>query len=136
LIPRTINLSPDDAQLFQEWSGYFNELGFEIDTFGNDSFIVHAVPANLETGDLKGLIESVLETLKTPGQDYKADHNRFLAKTIAKRMSIKRGRKLHQEEIDTLIENLFACEAPGISPDGKPTMMVISFDELFAKFKI
>jgi DNA mismatch repair protein MutL len=51
-------------------------------------------------------------------------------------MAVKRGTRLHQEEISTLIEKLFACKVPGISPDGRPTMLVLSWDELNTKFKI
>ena len=91
---------------------------------------------NLETPDVGKFIESVLESLKSPGQDHKMDHRHLLAKAMAKKLSVKRGKKLHQEEMDALIENLFACKTPGFSPDGKPTMMVISFDELNTKFKI
>ena len=136
LIAQTITLSPDDAQLLLEWKTQFDNMGFEIDDFGNGSFVIHAVPVNLDTSDIRMFIESVLESLKTPGQDYKTDQNQLLAKTMAKKLSIKRGKKMYQEEINALIENLFACKAPGISPDGKQTMFVISFDELNRKFKI
>ena len=135
LIPQTITLSPDDAQFFQEWNSYFRKLGFEIDDFGKGSFVIHTVPMNLETSDIRMFIESILESLKSPGQEHKLDQSQQLARIMAKKLSIKRGKKLHQEEMDSLIENLFACKAPGVSPDGKPTMLVISFDELNKKFK-
>lgn len=93
------------------------------------------MPMNLETPDIRLFIESVLESLKSPGQDQKMGQSQLLAKAMAKKLSIRRGKKLHQEETDSLIENLFACKVPGVSPDGKPTMWVISFDELNTKFK-
>jgi DNA mismatch repair protein MutL len=136
LIPQTITFSPDDAQFFQEWKGYFQQLGFEIDDFGKGSFVIHAIPMNLETPDIRMFIESVLESLKSPGQDHTMDQSQLLAKSMAKKLSIKRGKKLHQDEMDSLIENLFSCKVPGASPDGKPTMLVISFDELNKKLKI
>ncbi|MCX6307028.1 MAG: DNA mismatch repair endonuclease MutL [Bacteroidetes bacterium] len=136
LIPQTITLSPDDAQFFQEWESHFRKLGFEIDDFGKGSFVIHAIPAHLETSDISTFIESVLESLKSPGQEQKNDQSQVLAKAMAKKLSIKRGKKLYQEEMDSLVENLFACKVPGISPDGKPTMLVISYDELNTKFKI
>jgi DNA mismatch repair protein MutL len=94
------------------------------------------VPVNLETTDIRLFIESVIESLKSPGQDHKTDQIQLLAKAMAKRLSIKRGKKLHQEEVNALIETLFACNVPGVSPEGKPTMLVISYDELNTKFKI
>jgi DNA mismatch repair protein MutL len=136
LIPQTITLSPDDAQFFQEWKSHFLKLGFEINDFGKGSFVIQAIPMNLETTDVRMFIESVLESLKSPGPDQKMDQGQLLAKTMARKLSVKRGKKLHQEEMDTLIEKLFSCQAPGVSPDGKATMMVISYDELHKKFKI
>ena len=136
LIPQTITLSPDDAQFFYEWKSYFEALGFEINDFGKGTFVIHAIPMNIETADIRLFIESVLESLKSPGQDQKTDQSQVLAKTLAKKLSIKRGKKLHQEEIDSLIENIFACNAPGVSADGKPTMLIISYNELNTKFKI
>jgi DNA mismatch repair protein MutL len=136
LIPQTITLSPDDAQFFLEWSDYFRQMGFEINDFGNGTFVVHALPVTLEKTDVRMFIESVIESLKSPGQDHKSDQAQMLARAMAKKLAVKRGRKMHQEEVDALIENLFACKAPGISPEGKPTMLVISYDELHTKFKI
>ena len=136
LIPQTITLSPDDAQVFQEWQSYFRELGFEIDHFGKDSYIVRSIPVNMEATDVRMFIESVLESLKSPGPDHKMNERQLLAKTLAKKLSVKRGKRLHQEEIDSLIETLFACQTPGVSPDGKQTMMVVSYNELNRKFNI
>ncbi|MCX6267137.1 MAG: hypothetical protein NTW16_07245, partial [Bacteroidetes bacterium] len=136
LIPQTFSLSPDDAQFFNEWKSYFHKLGFEIDDFGKGTFVIHTIPMNLETTDIKLFIESVLESLKSPAQEHKMDQSQLLAKTMAKKLSIKRGKKLFQEEIDALIENLFACKVPEVSPEGKPTMLVLSYDELNTKFKI
>ncbi|MFZ4523578.1 MAG: DNA mismatch repair endonuclease MutL [Bacteroidales bacterium] len=136
LIPQTITLSPDDAAFFKEWQSHFRKLGFDISEFGNGSFVVHAIPVNLESKDIRMFIESVLESLKSPGLGNKSDQAQQLAKALAKKSSIRRGRKLHQEEMDSLIETLFACNVPGVSPDGKPTMVVLSYDELHTKFKI
>jgi len=136
LIPQTITLSPDNAQLFLEWKDYFKELGFEINDFGKGSFVIHAIPVKMEAADIGLFIESVLESLKTPGKENKMDQSQILAKTLAKKLAVKRGKRLQQQEIDSIIENLFACRIPDASPDGKPTMIMLAFEELNRKFKI
>ncbi len=135
LIPQTITLSPDNAQFFLEWKNYFTELGFEINDFGKGTFVIQAIPMNLDSANIGAFIESVLESLKTPGRESKLSQGQLLAKTLARRLAVKRGKRLHQEEIDAMIENLFACNVPELSPDGKPTMVVISYDDLDRKFK-
>ncbi|MEI7499407.1 MAG: DNA mismatch repair endonuclease MutL [Bacteroidota bacterium] len=136
LIPQTITLSPDNSQFLLEWMEYFKEIGFEINDFGKGSFVVQAIPMNMETGNIGSFIESVLESLKLPGNENKMNQCQVLAKNMARKLSTKRGKRLHQQEMDSMVENLFACKIPETSPDGKPTMIIISFDELNRKFKI
>ena len=136
LIPQTITLSPDDAQLILEWQDHFKAMGFEINDFGKGTFVIQTIPMNIETSNIGLFIESLLESLKSSGQENKFSQNQVMAKSLAMKLSIKRGKKLHQEEIDSLIENLFACMVPDMSPDGKPTMVILSYEELNKKFKL
>lgn len=136
LIPVTIHLRPNDLQLFQEWKDHFLVLGFDISEFGKDSLIVSSTPPNIRDSDIGGLIESIFEDLQSANPDNKSNKKLFLARAMAKRMAIKRGKKLQPEELLSIIENLFACKAPEMSPDGKPTMVILSFDELKQKFKL
>ena len=136
LIPQTITLSPGNAQLLLEWVEYFTEIGFEINDFGNGSFVVQAIPMNMENSNIGAVIEAVIESLKSPWKENKLSQTQVLAKALARKLSVKRGKRLHQQEIDTMIENLFACKLPETSPDGKPTMVIISYDEIDKKFKI
>jgi DNA mismatch repair protein MutL len=136
LIPQTITLSPDNAHFLLEWKEYFTELGFEINDFGKGSFVIQSVPGNMDTANIGSLIESVLESLKSPGKDSRLGQGQLLAKAMAKKLSVKRGKRLHKQEIESIIEDLFSCNLPEISPDGKPTMVMLTFEELNRKFKI
>ncbi len=136
LLPPTINLNPDDAGLLREWMDYFIQIGFEISPFGGNSFLVEALPPDVPAREAGPFIESLLETLKSPTQEAKLNKNQKLAKAMSNRLSVKRGMALHPEEIDAIIENLFACKVPDLSPDGKPVMMVLPFSELVNKLKI
>jgi len=136
LIPQTITLGPGDAQLMLEWKERFSDMGFEISDFGKGTFVVQAIPVNIEPSGIGPFIESLLESLKSPGLENKLTRNQVMAKTIAMKLAVKRGKKLHPEEIDSLIEQLLACNVPELSPGGKPTMAVFSFDDLARKFKI
>lgn len=136
LFPQTVNLSPDNAELFRQWRETFKTLGFDINDFGGNSFVINAFPFEVNTPDAVALFERTLELLRESGIDAKLSQKQILAKALAKRMCIKRGRTLSQPEIDTLIGHLFACSVPDISPDGKPTMMVIPFEEIYKKLKI
>jgi DNA mismatch repair protein MutL len=136
MFPQTVNLTPDNASLYSEWKDHFTELGFEINDFGNGSFVIHAFPFHVQITDAVALFENVLEGLRNLGSEARSNHRQALARTLARRLAIKRGRQLQPEEVNSIIENLFACNIPDVAPDGKPTMVLISFDELYRKLKI
>lgn len=136
LLPSTVTLNSDDAQLLLEWISHFSNLGFEISLFGKNSFLVHALPPNVPPKEVGPFIESVIESLKTPVQENRLSKDQKLAKAMACRLAVKRGTRLQPEEIDSIIENLFACQVPDLSPEGKPVMMVLPFSDLIHKLKI
>lgn len=136
MFPQTVNLSPDKAALFLDWQENFREMGFEISEFGNGSFVIHAFPFQVQATDAVSLFETILDGLSQPSPEKSVNQKLSLARTLAKKLAIKRGKALHQTETDAIIENLFACDAPDFSPDGKPTMVIVSFDELYRKLKI
>ena len=81
------------------------------------------------------MIESLLESIKTALPDNKSSRQQILARSLAKRSAIRRGKKLEPAEIRSIIENLMACHVPDLSPEGKPTLLVLSFDDLMLKFR-
>ncbi len=136
LIPSAISLNTDDAGLLRNWLGDFLEMGFEISDFGKNSFLIHTIPAGTNAEEAGHLIESVLEAMKNGTGDHQAAHRSHLSAILASKLAVKRGKKLHPAEIDSIIESLFACHVPDLSPDGRPTMMLIPYEEIHKKLKI
>jgi DNA mismatch repair protein MutL len=136
LIPQQIRLNPGDLALFREWSDTFTQLGFDITEFGKDTLVVNAIPAHLPNAGISDLVESVLESLKNPGSPGKQGGVEIMASAVARRVAVKRGKRLLQEEQEAIVEGLFACKVPEISPDGKPTMIILSQEEMMKRFKI
>lgn len=136
LIPQTVQLSPDDAQSVRDWLTHLTSIGFEIAEFGRNAFLIHALPQSANNTNPDDLIHALLESLKSPDPDAKLKPDIVLAKSLAKKMAVKRGKKLMQQEVDAIVENLLSCRIPDISPDGKPTLSIITFEELNKKFKL
>jgi len=136
LIPCTIKLSPDDALMLKECLKSFLEMGFDITDFGKNTFVVHTTPSAIDISKLNEIIESTLEGIKSQVPDSKIKYDQLLARNLAKRLCVKRGKKLEQVEIESIRENLFSCSVPDLSPEGRPTLLLLSFDELTRKFKI
>jgi DNA mismatch repair protein MutL len=135
LIPETVTLSPDDALLMSGWLDQFRELGFDIAGFGKDAYVVHAIPSTLTGIPVQETLESALETLKSSAPEPTAKKDHLLARSIAVRTAVRAGKRLEKEEMEAICEQLFACRFPEISPEGKPTMMIVPMDEINKKLK-
>ncbi len=134
LFPQTIHLSKPDAQVLKEALSSLQKMGFEIEEFGSDSFIIQGVPSALggKVSETE-LILDVLRQLKL-NLEFELPFEESIARSMAQCSSIKRNQVLQQEEIDRLIEQLFLCEVPYSSPTGKSCIFHLSLEELQKKF--
>ncbi|MBI2281640.1 MAG: DNA mismatch repair endonuclease MutL, partial [Bacteroidetes bacterium] len=112
LFPETIDFSSSDAELLLEIKNEIAALGFIIDKVGRNSFVVSAIPAEIENLAIKQIFETLLEQLKSNNSELKLKKVEHLASSLAKSSSIKAGKSLSEEEMSSLIDNLFACEMP------------------------
>lgn len=135
LFPETIELSNQDCELLKDLEPDLQKLGFTVDSFGGSSVVINGVPAEAADYPVSELIEGILEQYKNEADSLKSASRTALAKSIARNMSVKRGRTLQREEMLELIDALFACEQPQVSPGGKPCILKFSIDELNEKFK-
>ncbi|MFZ4399644.1 MAG: DNA mismatch repair endonuclease MutL [Bacteroidales bacterium] len=135
LFPQTLVFTPSDSELLKELKNEMALLGFDINEFGLNTFIVNGIPANMADENIKYLIEGMLENFKKNMISVKVDKKNNLALSMAKNMAIKPGKLLIQEEIQNLIDKLFACKMPYQSPSGKKILITITLDELTEKFK-
>ena len=135
LFPKTIELNTTDFALVQELQPEIQALGFDIREFGKNTFIIHGVPADTVDHDSTEILEGLIENYKQNFQELRSNKRENLARSMAKKMSIKSGTALTQEEMNNLIDELFACKMPYSTPNGKPTISTIAIDELDKRFK-
>ena len=135
LIPVTVHVSPDDEHIVDELLETFTRSGFEITSFGNATFLVHAVPPGISETGAHEIIDSILEDYKRESTRFRQQADTRMARSMALRTGIKAGRRMMQEEMASLVSELFSCMAPESSPDGKPTMLLLTTEELSKKFK-
>ncbi|UIR56177.1 DNA mismatch repair endonuclease MutL [Sphingobacterium sp. SRCM116780] len=135
LFPQSIDLSSADNELMQDLLEDIQSLGFQIRSFGKNSYIIDGVPADLGTGiDERKIIEQILEDYKNNQTEFKIEKRENLAKSLARNAAIKPGTPLDNNAIAELIDQLFACESPNVSIFGKPILITITLQELLEKF--
>ena len=105
-------------------------MGFDVASFGNNSFVIHATPAALNAGEEKKTLDELLEQLKHESDKTGAGYAENMVLSLAKRLSYY-THTLHQPEAQqTLIDELFACTQPQYTPSGKKIFSILKKDEL------
>lgn len=135
LFPKTIELNTPDFELVKELQSEILAMGFDISEFGKNTFVIHGVPADTSSYDSVKLLEGLLENYKQNLLELKSDKRENLARSMARNTAIKSGKALTQEEMQNIIDELFACKMPYSTPGGKPTITTFSSDDLDKRFK-
>ena len=136
LFPVVLELSVPDAILLEDMMEDLAPIGYEIEPFGQNSFIIQGIPADVISGNEKNAIELLLEQFKHFSGDIKFSKREKLIRCMARQTAIKAGQSLTQKEMHGLISSLFNCETPNISASGAPTYIDFKeayLDGLFSK---
>ena len=96
--------------------------------------MIQGTPADVDQGNEKMAIEKMLEQFKHFSADLKYSKREKLFRSLAWQQAIKGGTSLTQKEMKSLVEDLFSCEAPNITPNGKPTYTAFKKQELDKMF--
>jgi DNA mismatch repair protein MutL len=134
LFPVTLELSAQDVPLLNDLMNDLNDLGYLIEPFGKDAFIIQGTPADVLQGNEKNAIENLLEQFKHFSNDIKFSKREKLTRLLAWQHAIKPGTALTEREMKTLAEELFACTQPNITPNSKPTYIEFKKDYLETLF--
>lgn len=130
LFPVTLQLAAQDAILLTELLKDLHSLGYGIEPFGKDSFILQGVPAGMSQGHEKAVVEELLEQFKNFSSEVKFSKREKLVRSLARRDAVKTGISLDQKEMRGLITDLFECAQPNITPGGDPTYIEFRRDYL------
>jgi DNA mismatch repair protein MutL len=133
LFPVRLDLSAAEKVVMEKILPDFKRIGFLIEGFGDNSFVVQAVPAIINDADIKNVIADVFGDIRECDLS-KINIVDELVKRTACRAAIKAGDPLTKEEMFSLLEQLFNCSVPFTCPHGRPTMLDISVGELEKRF--
>ncbi|NVO01230.1 MAG: DNA mismatch repair endonuclease MutL [Bacteroidetes bacterium] len=136
LFPQQLEFGAKDSEILKELLYDLNKIGFDISDFGNNTFVINGTPSDANDINLQSFIEEVIDDYKEFDQFTKADKKNAVAKLMAKNLAVKIQRVLKIEEMNHLIDELFACKIPYTTIEGKSTLSVITLDEIENKLKM
>jgi DNA mismatch repair protein MutL len=134
LFPVKVELSFSESLMMKQIIPGFESLGFEIESFGERSFIVRAVPPILGSGQIETIVRDIVSDMSgSHGAD--PEYMEDLVKMISCRAAVKAGDALSVTEMEDLILQLDRCALPFTCPHGRPTRIEISPKELEKRFR-
>jgi DNA mismatch repair protein MutL len=135
LFTTTIELNQGDAEVLKSILHEINLLGFEISDLGNNTFVIHGIPADMDAAvNEEDLVHGLIDQFKE-NQDLSVEYRENIAISMAYSSSIKKGKRLSIEEMKGLVDQLFACSMPFKSPRGNTCVISFDMDEIAALFE-
>lgn len=139
LEPLTLELPPELVAVLEAHHDLWAGLGFQLEPFGGQTFLVRAVPAILLHGhggaDLRQAVIGVLEEVQVRKQPLAQKKEEQIVASVCKQAAIKAGQTLSQEEMRELVRQLEATSMPRTCPHGRPTMIHLSRMQLEQEFR-
>ncbi|OSZ73829.1 DNA mismatch repair protein MutL [Chitinophagaceae bacterium IBVUCB2] len=134
MFPSTLELTPADAAIMQEIIEDLQQLGYTIEPFGKNTFVIQGTPADVEAGNEKHIIDILLEQYKHFSNEVKFSKREKLIRSLARQQAIKTGVRLTEREMRQLVNDLFACEQSNSTMDGNPTYLEFKQEQLERMF--
>ncbi|MGI6048119.1 MAG: DNA mismatch repair endonuclease MutL [Petrimonas sp.] len=135
LFPEMIELTSAEASSLSEILEDMEALGFELSDLGNNAFAIQGIPSELQNVDAVALIHSMIDKNMETGSNIQEQVHETLALSMANFTAIPVGKSLSEEEMLLMVNQLFACQLPNHTPDGRAIITVVSDDEIDKKLK-
>ncbi|MCZ0934677.1 MAG: DNA mismatch repair endonuclease MutL [Gemmatimonadetes bacterium] len=136
LFPVTLQFSPPEAEALEDLAGLLARQGFELEPFGERTWILTAAPQPHSRFDAERCLREMVRELAegSPLVDTARNQHERLAKSMACKGAIKAGEPIAPEEARELFDRLFATPLPGHDVHGRPTIVRLSVEELDRRF--
>lgn len=134
LFPQTLSVAPTQEPLLLERLDELTRMGFEINSLGNRSYSITGIPGGLSTEQPRGLVEELLDQLESMPEGLAIEAQERSALAVARSAVRQQRKRMSPTELEHMVDELFACEQPYVSPGGKAVIATFNHDEINAKF--
>jgi DNA mismatch repair protein MutL len=134
LQPATVEFSAAEARLITDQLPVLVELGFQVEAFGLNTFLVRSIPQILTGIEPSAALRVLVEDFEEDEKPLQSEQEAKIIARICKRAAVKAGKTLSVDEQRALLDDLENCQAPRTCPHGRPTMIHLSVDLLERQF--
>ena len=130
LFPVKISFLSQEIEMIYTMKTELENAGFSFDEFTKDSVIIKGIPVSVTESKITIILEELLNDMNLEVPDASFSHFDVMAKSFAKTLSIKTGTQLSGKEQEGLVNDLFSCKDPSVSPFGKATFKTLTLNEI------
>lgn len=130
LFPEVLQFPVSDEVILEKLLPEMSKMGFELDNLGGGSYAVNAIPTGLDGVNPLHLVQDMVFSAKEKGVKALDEVHQSLALALARNAAIPQGQVLSNEEMETLVNDLFACSNVNYTPDGKNVLCILKQQEI------
>ena len=134
MFPLSFEFSIKDLEILSELKEQLEHSGFVFDSLGEQQTTISAIPYAIKENQVKKVFLQLIDDVQNEVPDFNFSSSDLLAKTFAKSLAIKNGKKLNIKEQEYIVNSLFACKEPTLSLNNKVIFTTIEITELESKF--
>jgi len=134
MFPLKLHFSTTEINIIKQLKEDLEYTGFVFSKIDDDTVEITGVPVNVPESEISIILEQLIHDVEQEVPDSNFSAVDLLAKSMAKSLAIKRGQSLNHVEQEHMVNSLFACKEPSVSPTNKATFITLSVDELDKKF--
>ncbi len=135
LFPVSLNVNAEEFEIISEIKEELCKIGFDIQQFSNNTYVVNSTPVALKNFDTEKLIRHFLEFYKETQSDIKQNIKEKIAVSMSKTAAMNYNVKLSEIEMQTIIDGLFSCGTPNYTQDGKSIIQIMKMEDIDKLFK-
>lgn len=136
LFPLELYFSADEMQVLRDMQPTLENTGFVFDAFTTDAIQISGLPVLMAESDVAVVLEELIHNIQNEIPESSFSQSDTIAKSMAKSLAVKAGTYLTDKEQENLVNSLFACKEPTISPFQKPTFITFTVEDLDKRFAL
>jgi DNA mismatch repair protein MutL len=125
-----LNFDKPDILIIKDLVEDLMSIGFTFETIKEDYIVINGLPSQIEETQVAQIFEKLISNNQSEYSETNFNYTEYLAKILAKNAAIKVGQPLMEKEQEELVDNLFNCKEPSISPFGKPCFSTLTLEEI------
>jgi DNA mismatch repair protein MutL len=136
LFPINLFYTTSEMELIAELQQSLINTGFVFEESNVDHIVISGIPINVTESEVVAVLDQLLSDLHNGIPESSFSQNDTIAKSMAKSLAVKTGTYLTEKEQENLVNGLFACKDPNVSPFQKPTFITMRVEDLDKKFAL